>query len=215
MNSQHKYRPQTINEYVFANDAIERKIKRYTDGKTNRPLILHGTYGTGKTVLAEIIPKELDGQNVKIDHISAEELNSTAEVRKLFNRNKQFDKLFAPEGQSRNYIVVDEVNSDPRAKGALRTSLDDMEGRDLIIFTTNEIDKIDPGLLSRAEVIEVLPVPPERFLPRAQGILRSEGVDLDDAIVRELLEAVYNSDHDNRSYYKAIDEIIDAAMNPL
>ena len=214
MNSQHKYRPQSINEYVFANDAIERKIKRYTDGKTNRPLILHGTYGTGKTVLAEIIPKELDGQNVKVDHINAEEFNNTAEVRKLFNRNKQFDKLFVPEGQSRNYIVVDEVNCDPRAKGALRTSLDVMEGRDLVIFTTNEIDKIDPGLLSRAEVIEVLPVPPERFLPRAQDILRSEGVNLDDAFVRELLEAVYSSDHDNRSYYKVIDEIIDAAMNP-
>jgi replication-associated recombination protein RarA len=214
MNSQHKYRPLTINEFVFANDDVERKIKRYTAGKTSRPLVLHGTYGTGKSLLAEIIPKSLDGQYVKVDHIKAEDLNSNAEVRKAFSRSKQFDKLFTPEGQSRNYIVVDEVNLDPRAKGALRSSLDEMEGRDLVIFTTNEIEKIDPGLRSRAEVIEVPPVPPQRFLPRAQGILRSEGVDLDDAIILQTLEAVYGSDFDNRAYYKVIDEIIDAVQNP-
>jgi len=213
MNSQYKYRPQSIGDFVFADDEIERKIRRYVEGKSTRPLILHGSHGTGKSVLAEIIPKELDGANVKIDYIRAEDLDSNVKVRNAFTRTKQFDRFFKPEGQERNYTVVEEVNLDPRAKGALRTSLDDMEGRDLFIFTTNELEKIDPGLRSRAEMIEVCPVPPDRFLKRAQAILKSEGVALEDAIVMEALEAVYSNGPDNRAYYKVIDEIIDAATS--
>ena len=117
--------------------------------------------------------------------------------------------MFKPDGQNRNYTVVEEVNFDPKAKGAMRESLDEMEGRDLIIFTTNELDKLDVGLLSRAEVVEVPPVSPEIFLKKAQEILKSEGVNLDDKSVLEVLESVYQIKSDNRSYYKALDEIIE------
>ena len=99
---------------------------------------------------------------------------------------------------------------DPKAKGAMRESLDEMEGRDLIIITTNELDKLDPGILSRAEVVEVPPASAERFLPRAQDILKAEGVELDDGSVLEVLESIFEVNADNRSYYKALDEIIEA-----
>ena len=80
----------------------------------------------------------------------------------------------------------------------------------MIIFTTNEVDKLDPGLLSRAEVVEVPPVDHETFLRKAQEILKSEGVTLDDKSVLEVLESVYQIKSDNRNYYKALDEIIEA-----
>lgn len=210
MNTQYKYRPQRIDDFVFANDRLEQQIKRYTSGRSLRPLVLHGTNGTGKSTLADLIPKSLDGSQVKITRIKAEDLNSNAEVRKFFSRNKQFDKFFAPDGQSRCYTVVEEVNFDPKAKGALRDSLDEMEGRDLVIFTTNELGKLDEGLLSRAEVIEIPPAPPERFLSHAQTILQAEGIELDDGSVIEVLESVFELHRDNRAYYKALDEIIDA-----
>lgn len=210
MNSQHKYRPQTVDDFIFANDQLERQIRRYAAGKTTRPLVLHGRNGTGKSTLAYLIPRAIDGPNVKVTKVKAEDLNSNAEVRKIFTRSKQFDRLFTPEGQSRNYTVVEEANFDPKAKGALRVSLDEMDGRDLAIFTSNELDKLDEGLLSRAEVVEVPPVPPDRFLPYAQKILRAEGVVLDDATVAEILESVYDEKGDNRAYYKALDEVIEA-----
>ena len=101
------------------------------------------------------------------------------------------------------------MNFDPTAKGALRTCLDDMAGRELFIFTTNEVEKLDLALLSRSEVVEVLPAPPDRFFNRAKHIVSSEGVAITDAVLMDLLEAVYDSDYDNRSYYKALDEVID------
>lgn len=215
MNSQHKYRPKNISEFVFATDEVERQVKRYACGKSLRPLVFHGPNGTGKSTLAELIPKALEGDHVKVNRVKAEDLNSNSEVRNIFTRTKQFDKMFAPEGQSRNYTVIEEVNFDPKAKGAMRESLDEMEERDLTIFTTNELDKLDPGLLSRAEVVEVPPASPERFLPRAQEILRAERVTLDDANVLEVLESVYDVSADNRAYYKAIDQIIEAWFDEL
>ena len=210
MNTNYKYRPKSVDEFVFATPKLETQIKRYTQGKSMLPLVLHGEYGTGKSLLADLIPKALDGEDVKVNYINAEELNSANDVRKKFFRSVQFDKLFSANGQKNNYTVVEEVNFDPKAKGALRVCLDSMAERELFIFTTNEVEKIDRGLLSRAEVVEVLPAPPDRFFPRAQHILRSEGVDLEDSVLREVLETVYENDYDNRAYYRALDEIIEA-----
>ena len=211
MNTNYKYRPKTIDEFVFATPKLETQIKRYTQGKSMLPLVLHGEYGTGKTLLAELIPKALDGADVSVNYINAEELNNANDVRKKFFRSAQFDRIFTgPNGQKNNYTIVEEVNFDPKAKGALRVCLDGMAQRELLIFTTNEVEKIDRGLLSRAEVVEVLPAPPDRFFPRAQHILRSEGVDLDDSVLRDVLETVYENDYDNRAYYRALDEIIEA-----
>jgi DNA polymerase III delta prime subunit len=199
-----------MDEFVFATDKLEQQIRRYTSGKTTLPLVLHGPHGTGKSLLAELLPKEIDGRNASVNKICAEDLNNKKEVRAKFSRAVNFDRLFSQNGQSMGYTIVEEVNFDPTAKGALRNCLDDMTGRELFIFTTNEVAKIDKGLLSRAEVVEVPPAPPDRFLPHAKNILRDEGVDLDDSVLWDTLEAVYEADHDNRQYYKALDVIVEA-----
>jgi replication-associated recombination protein RarA len=210
MNTNYKYRPSTIDEFVFATPKLEAQIRRYADGKSLLPLVLYGNYGTGKSLLAELIPKAIDGEEVIVSRVNAEELNNAKDVREKFFRSAQFDKLFSTNGQKNNYTVIEEVNFDPKAKGALRVCLDGMAERELFIFTTNEVEKIDKGLLSRSQVVEVLPAPPDRFFPRAQHILRSEGVDLDDSVLRDVLETVYENDYDNRAYYRALDEIIEA-----
>lgn len=213
MNTEIKYRPKTIDEFVFANDKLKQKVERYVRGGALRPIILHGTHGTGKSVLGELIPNAVEGKKVQINKVHAEDLNNNKEVRSQFVRSSHFDSLFEPEGQSRNYNVIDEANESFKAKGALRESLDAMNGRDLTIFTTNEFGKLDSGLRSRCEAIEVPPVPAERFHSRAQEILRNEGVDLPDDIVLKVLESVYESHKDNREYYKALDELIDQAKS--
>jgi replication-associated recombination protein RarA len=213
MNTNFKYRPEKISDVVWASDELEEKIKRYAEGRNSRPLILHGPYGTGKSLIAGLIPKAIDGDAVQVARIRPDELNSSDAVQKIFSRGRLFDRLFVPPGQRQTYTVMDEITISPKATNALRITLDEMEGRDLTIMTTNELGKLDPAIRSRAEVVLVPPVPPERFLKRAQEILVSEDVLLDDATVREVLEAAFERCEDNREYYKALDEIIDAAKN--
>lgn len=213
MNTNMKYRPTKIENVVWANDELEAKVKRYADGRNNRPLILHGPFGTGKTLIAGLIPKAIDGDSVQVSRIRTAELNSSDAVKKIFSRDRLFDHLFVPPNQRQTYTVIDEIQINPKASNALRITLDEMEGRDLTIMTTNELNKLDPAIRSRSEVVFVPPVPPERFLKRAQEILVSENVLLDDKTVLEVLEAAFERCEDNREYYKALDEVIEYVQN--
>ena len=149
MNTIYKYRPKSIDEFVFADEQLEKQIRRYSDGRNVLPLILHGSNGTGKSLLGELIPKAIDGEAVSVTKIHAEDLNSKREVREKFSRDLHFDHLFSQNGQRMGYTVVEEVNFDPTARDALRTCLDDMAERELFIFTTNELQKMDVGLRIR------------------------------------------------------------------
>jgi DNA polymerase III delta prime subunit len=213
MNTNMKYRPTKIENVVWANDELEAKVKRYAAGRNNRPLVLHGPIGTGKTLMAGLIPKAIDGDAVQVSRIRTAELNSSDAVQKIFSRDRLFDHLFVPPNQRQTYTVIDEIQINPKASNALRITLDEMEGRDLTIMTTNELNKLDPAIRSRSEVVFVPPVPPERFLKRAQEILVSENVLLDDKTVLEVLEAAFERCEDNREYYKALDEVIEYVQN--
>lgn len=93
MSSMYKYRPQHINDFVFATDRLEQQIRRYTDDRTREPLILHGVHGTGKSLLAELIPKAIDGNKVSVNKVCADDVNSKKEVVDKFFRQAHFDPI--------------------------------------------------------------------------------------------------------------------------
>jgi replication-associated recombination protein RarA len=208
MNTNYKYSPNRITDVVWPNDMVKKKIMSYVDGANTLPLVLHGPYGTGKSLIASLIPRAIDGEAVQIERINSDELNSAEAVRNIYNRGRQFDRLFVPAGQRQTYTLIDEVEIHKNAKHALRICLDEMQGRDLTIMTTNDLHKLDAAIQSRAEVLCIPPATPERFLPRAQFILRNEGIELPDATVSEVLDATYERHKDNRKYYAALDELI-------
>ncbi len=146
------------------------------------------------------------------NRVRATDLNSSKEVYAIFTRNKQFNALFTVNNQRFNYNVIEEVNFDPSARDAFRVALDDFRGIDLTIITTNNIDKIDVGIKSRCEIVEVPPLEPERFLPRAEMIIAAEGFQINQSALLALLEVAYENEKDNRKYYKKIDELLRAAQ---
>ena len=193
INTHVKYRPQSIAEFVFEDQAVEDLVDSYVNGNQTIPIILYRTYGTGKSLLAELIPKAIDGDGVLVNQVKALDLNSTKEIYKQFGDKKFFDRLFKINGQRFNYNIIEEVNFDPnaKAKGAFRTVIDDYDGTDLTIITTNEINKIEGGLQSRSNVIEVKAVTPAKFLKKAEYIFEQEGLEIDSAILLKTLEAAY------------------------
>lgn len=215
MNTQQKYRPENISQIAWASDELKKEIMRYVEGRNTQPLVLHGSSGTGKSMIANMIPRSIEGDSVQIRYIQPDELNSSNAVKKFFSRDKYFDDCFTYGDQLKSYTIMNEVKIDPKAKHAMRICLDEMEGRDLTIMTTNDLSQLDPAIVSRAKVVFVPPAPPDRFLARAQEILIAENVLLADETVLELLESTYAKYKDNREYYKALDSLLEEVYHPV
>jgi len=205
-----KYRPSTIDEFIFPDDRLRELITGYTERGLTRPLILYGSFGTGKSLLAELIPKAIDGDDVQVEKISFDDLNSSKEVHRHFERPKQFDVLFT-SNDNLNYHIIEEMGFKERASGALRIMLEKYERTDLVIMTTNRLEVIDGGIQSRAHCAEVKPLRPDQFIDRAMDILRQEGRIAEPALVMKALEARYRREPDNRALYKVLDEMLIAA----
>ena len=202
-----KYRPKTLSEYVFPNDEVREVAMAYASGNQSRPLILHGTFGTGKSLLAELIPHAIETEvKPRIEKVKSFELHSSKEICEQFEKNKNFDLLFGR--QKFNYFIVEEVNFVVKGADAFRVIMDKYLGTDLIILTSNEIHKVDGGIKSRCKCLHVPPCEPHVFLPRALDIVHSEGYDIDPKELLAMLEAVYDVKPDNRRYYEKIDELL-------
>lgn len=208
VDTESKYRPRSLAEYVFPNEEVREMANAYGTGEITRPLILSGTNGCGKTLLAGLIPRQIEGGTAIINRVNSYDLDSNKEVEKQFTRNKQYDSLFTTNNQRYNYHVIEEVNFQGKASDAFRVALDDFRGVDMTIMTTNSVEKIDVGVRSRCEVLHVPPCEPHVFLQRAKQIINDEGYDVDDSTLLSALETAYDVKPDNRNYYKTLDEIL-------
>ena len=214
IDTERKYRPTSLNEFVFPNAHVEEVARAYATGDITRPLILSGKNGTGKSLLSELIPTTIEGFKPQINRVKSCDLNSSKEIYSQFTRNKQFDSLYTPNNQRYSYNVIEEVNFDTKARDAFRVVLDDYRGIDITIMTTNELEKIDIGIRSRCEILHVPPCEPDVFFPYARAIIHAEDYDIDDAALTAALDAVFEQRPDNRLYYQTLDAILRKATMP-
>lgn len=208
IDTEYKYRPSSLNEFVFPNKQVKELVKAYGTGEITRPLILSGTNGSGKSLLSELIPNQIEGFEPQVNRVRSCDLNSSNEIYSQFTRNKTFDNIFVVNNQKFNYNIIEEVNFDVKARDAFRVVLDEYRGVDMTIMTTNQIAKIDIGIRSRCETLNVPPCEPHVFFPRAKYIIDTEGYNIDNRVLMAALEAAYEAKPDNRRYYQTIDEIL-------
>lgn len=85
----------------------------------------------------------------------------------------------------------------------LRYILDRHKGS--VILITNHLQKIQPYLRDRCDVVEMARPDPMLRLPEAAHILKQEGVEVDKAILVELLQASTGS---VRDFCRIIDDLV-------
>jgi len=55
MKFDHKHRPQTLNEIIFASADVKQVLQEYGQNRREKHLLLHGPKGTGKSVVAQLV----------------------------------------------------------------------------------------------------------------------------------------------------------------
>ena len=170
-----KYRPKTLDGYVFRDEHQKKQIQTWVKEKSIPHLIFSGSAGIGKTTMAKILVNELGIEEYDVLEINASRTNSVDDVRdKIVN----FVQMM-PFGPFK-VVLLDEADYlSPNAQAALRGVMEEYHTTARFILTCNYPNRIIPALHSRCQGFHVERVDQTEFTARVATILVEENVDFD------------------------------------
>ena len=182
-----KYRPSTIDGYVFRDNHQKEQIQSWIKQKSIPHLLFSGSAGIGKTTLAKILFNELEVNDLDVLEINASRTNSVDDVRdKIIN----FVQMI-PFGDFK-VVLLDEADYlSPNAQAALRGVMEEYHTTARFILTCNYPNKIIPALHSRCQGFHIERVDVTEFTARIATILMEESIEFDLDTLDTFVKATY------------------------
>ena len=182
-----KYRPKTIDGYVFRDEHQKQQVERWVKEGTIPHLLFSGNAGIGKTTLAKILLNELGVNDLDVLEINASRTNSVEDVRdKIVN----FVQMI-PFGDFK-VVLLDEADYlSPNAQAALRGVMEEYHTTSRFILTCNYPNRVIPALHSRCQGFHVERVDATEFTARVATILVEENIEFDLDTLDTFVKATY------------------------
>jgi len=170
-----KYRPKTVDGYVFRDDHQRKQIATWIKDKSIPHLLLSGSAGIGKTTLAKILVNEIGIEDYDVLEINASRTNSVDDVRDKITNFVQM----IPFGPFK-VVLLDEADYlSPNAQAALRGVMEEYSQTSRFILTCNYPNRIIPALHSRCQGFHVERTDQTEFTARVATILVEENIEFD------------------------------------
>lgn len=181
------YRPKTINEYVFRDDAQRKQIASWIKDGSIPHLLLSGSAGVGKTTLAKVLMNELNISEYDILEINASRTNSVEDVR---DRITNFIQLI-PFGPFKVVLLDEGDYLSPSAQAALRGVMEEYHSTSRFIITCNFPNRIIPAIHSRCQGFHIETIDQTEYTARVATILMTEGVEFDLDVLDTYVKVAY------------------------
>ena len=211
MKSQIKYAPTNLNEVIYPNVAVQRRIQGYATGQLEGHIILHGPNGTGKTTLANLRVQAIGGEDAVVETNEHEELLEKRDIRGYLRQAASLARLTSSQ---KYFILLNEFDSAKKRLSQFWNALDACGDGVMVIITTNKPMAIDPSIRSRCDLVGMPAISASAALARVQFILQAEGLQLGSA---QVLEYLRSREHwgDLRKYFGLADELLYLQRNGL
>lgn len=182
-----KYRPKTLDGYVFRDENQEAQIKKWIEEKSIPHVLLSGSAGLGKTTLAKILINEIGIEECDILEINASRERGIREVRE---RITNFIQMI-PFGPFK-VVLLDEADFlTPEGQAALRGVMEEYHSTSRFILTCNHPNKIIPAIHSRCQGFHFEKIDQTEFTARVATILMEESVDFDLDTLDDYVKVTY------------------------
>lgn len=209
-----RYRPNTLDGYVFKNDHIRAQIENWIknpEGKTIPfpHLLLSGSPGVGKTTLAKLLLNELGVNKYDILEINGSRINGIDAMRDLVTG---FCSTY-PNGDYKVVLLDEGDYVTQPAQAVLRNEMEKFADSVRFIITCNLPHKIMPALHSRMQGIHFDALDMEGFFGRVLEILTMENVSYE---IDDLELYVTNTYPDLRKCINLLDQhTVNGVLSPL
>lgn len=191
-----RFTPRELKDMVFHTQDSLDLINGCVTGSIGFPatgingIILYGTFGTGKSALAKILPDLIEKSrggikaNSRFFNISQGGDNGARVIEDIRNQAKLNTWQVAF-----HYFVLDEVdNLRKESMESLKVAMNTNANNCIYIMTTNKLSAIEGGVLNRSITVEFNAAPSSAWLSRIKKVLAA--YDVIDVSDEELLHII-------------------------
>ena len=170
-----KYRPTTIDGYVFRDETQKKQVQSWINDKTIPHLLFSGAAGIGKTTLAKILINQIDVDPYDVLEINASRDNGVEHIRDVITGFVQT----MPFGDFK-VVLLDEADYiTPNGQAVLRGVMETYHASARFILTCNYPNRIIPALHSRCQGFHINKIDQIEFTARIAEVLIAENIDFD------------------------------------
>ena len=182
-----KYRPDTLDGYVFRDEAQKNQVAGWVASGMIPHLLFSGSPGVGKTTLAKILINQLELNEYDVLEINASRENSVDAVREKITNFV----ATMPFGEFK-IVLLDEADYiSPNGQAALRGVMETYASSARFILTCNYPNKVIPALHSRCQGFHIDKIDTIEFTARIATVLVTEGVEVDLDTLDSYVKATY------------------------
>jgi replication factor C small subunit len=182
-----KYRPDTLDGYVFRDEAQKNQVAGWVASGMIPHLLFSGSPGVGKTTLAKILINQLELNEYDVLEINASRENSVDAVREKITNFV----ATMPFGEFK-IVLLDEADYiSPNGQAALRGVMETYASSARFILTCNYPNKVIPALHSRCQGFHIDKIDTTEFTARIATVLVTEGIEIDLDTLDSYVKATY------------------------